>query len=199
MKIPTAELQPNHARHLYAVVARHSLIKTQQVLFQKCKINLRAIDVRETAQRNVAALLEKKGEGLGLLRVAPDGVSISFTFNGELYLDRFIEQPLAEILAADEAGREKIFELIALQVSRSIDFIARNFPFMAVQRMVLAPLPVSMALRDYLAGNLSLPVEQLDLADLFDLSLTPELTAPENQSRYFIVLGAALRGMGASS
>ena len=26
--------------------------------------------------------------------------------------------------------------------------------------------------------------------------LTPELAAPENQSRYFIALGAALRGMG---
>ncbi len=196
MKIPTAELQPNHARHLYAVVARHALIKTQQVLFQKCKLNLRAIDVRETAQRNVAALIEKKGEGLGLLRVAPDGVSISFTFAGELYLDRFIEQPLAEVLAADETGRQEIFERIALQVSRSIDFISRNFPFMPVQRMVLAPLPAPIGLRDYLAGNLSLPVEQLDLATLFDLSLTPELTASENQSRYFIALGAALRGMG---
>ena len=196
MRIPTAELQPNHARHLYAIVARHALIKAHEGLFQKSKLNLRAIDVRETAQRNIAALLEKKGEGLGLLHVADAGVSITFTFAGELYLDRFIEQPLAEMLAADDAQRQQMFERIALQVSRSIDFISRNFPFMRVQRMVLAPLPAPMGVRDYLSGNLSLPVDQLDLADLFDLSLTPELAAPENQSRYFIALGAALRGMG---
>jgi len=34
------------------------------------------------------------------------------------------------------------------------------------------------------------------LASVFDLSLTPELRAPENQARYFCALGAALRGMG---
>ena len=198
IKIPTAELQPNRSRQLYAIVARHSVIAAQQALFSKCKIKLEAMDVRETGQRNIAALLEKKGEGLGLVSIAPEGVSITFTFAGELYLDRFIEQPLAELLGADEAAQTLVFERIALQVSRSIDFIGRNFPFMRVQRMVLAPLPQPMALRDHLAAHLGLPVEQLDLSTVFDFSLTPALLAPDTQWQYFFALGAALRGGGST-
>ena len=47
-----------------------------------------------------------------------------------------------------------------------------------------------------LAQNLPVPVELLDLANVFDLSRTPELKSPENQARYFVALGAALRGAG---
>ena len=60
----------------------------------------------------------------------------------------------------------------------------------------MAPLPAPIGLRDYLAQNLPVQVELLDLASVFDLSLTPELRTPENQARYFCALGAALRGMG---
>jgi MSHA biogenesis protein MshI len=196
IKIPNAELQPKRNRQLYVIVARHALIAAQQALFHQCKVKLQAMDVRETGQRNIAALLEKKGEGLGLVSLAPEGVSITFTYAGELYLDRFIEQPLAELLGTDEAAQQLVFERIALQISRSIDFIGRNFPFMRVQRMVLAPLPQPMALRDYLETHLALPVEQLDLSTVFDFSLTPALLAPEKQWLYFFALGAALRGGG---
>lgn len=195
MKIPTAEFQPNRTKHLYAVVAQQSVVKQQAERFAQAKLPLHALDVRETAQRNIAALLEKKGEGLGLLTMGPDGVSVTFTFGGELYLDRFIELSLDELLAADEAARHKFFERLALQVARSVDFIDRNFPFMPVERVVLAPLPADIGLSEYLSKNLSVRVESLDLATVFDLSLTPELALPQNQWRYLIALGAALRGM----
>lgn len=196
MHIPTAEFQPNRARHIYAIVSRKTLLEEKAALFQKARLNLAAIDVRETAQRNIAALLEKKGEGLGLLSVGSTGVTITFTFDGELYLDRFIDLPLQEVVSADVSGREKIFERIALQVSRSVDFISRNFSFMPVKRIVLAPLPAPIKLLDYLVQNLPVQVEMLDLASVFDISMTPELREPENQAHYFVVLGAALRGTG---
>ena len=195
LRIPTAEFQPDLAKQVYAVAAPKSAIDAQTALFEKAKLKLRAIDVRETAQRNIAALLEKKGEGLALLHVGPDGVTITFTFGGELYLDRFIEQPLDRIVSADRAGQQKIFERLTLQVLRSVELLGRNFPFLRVDRFVLAPLPAPMGLFEHLAQNLPAPVELLDLASVFDLSRTPELRAPENQSRYFVALGAALRGV----
>ena len=200
LEIPTKLLQPNRARQVYAIVAQHSFIEAQQDLFQKCKLKLQALDVRETAQRNIAALLEKKGnsEGLGLVHVAPTGVHITFTYGGELYLDRFIKQALNEMLAADEAQRRSMFEHIALQVSRSVDFIARNLPFMRVQRVLLAPLPLGIELHEYLVANLALPVERIELAQVFDLSLTPDLAAQDKGCSYFIALGAALRCLGSS-
>jgi len=63
---------------------------------------------------------------------------------------------------------------------------------------VMAPLPAPIALREYLAQNIAEPVEMLDLASVFDFSLTPELAPEEAQARYFVALGAALRGMEAA-
>ena len=45
----------------------------------------------------------------------------------------------------------------------------------------------------YLATNLYLPVEQLDLARVLDLSAAPELQEPAQQAGFLRTLGAALR------
>lgn len=195
MRIPTEEFQPSRARRLYAVVAREALVNERAALFQKARLNLRAVDVRETALRNIAALLEQSGEGLGLLSMGPSGITATFSFQGELYLDRFIEQPMDELLQADEPARQRFLERVALQVSRSVDFIGRNFSFMPVGRIVVAPMPAALPLLDYLAQSLAVRVEALDLAGSLDLTPVPELAQPEAQARYLIALGAALRGM----
>jgi MSHA biogenesis protein MshI len=70
---------------------------------------------------------------------------------------------------------------------------------MRIGRIVMAPLPAPIALREHLAQNIAEPVEILDLASVFDFSLTPELASDETQARYFIALGAALRGVGVAS
>ncbi len=199
MSIPTREHLPNRPSHIYVIAAKSETVLHRAAPFRRAKLPLQALDVRETAQRNIAALLEKPGEGLGLVVLGSQGVAITFTFEGELFLDRFIEEPLAAILASDDEGREKIFDRITLQLKRSIAFINRTLPFMTIGRIVLAPLPSPLALRDHLARNIAEPVEMLDLGTLFDLSLTPELLAEKNQAHYFSALGAALRGMGKAS
>ncbi len=199
MSIPTLKYLPQRQKHLYAIVARNEVIRQRAEPFRQAKMNLDAVDVRETAQRNIAALLEKPGESLGMVSVNPQGVEITFTFEGELYLDRFIEAPLATAVAGGDESRNRMFERITLQVQRSIDFVHRTLPFMRVGRIAIAPLPAPIALREYLAQNIAEPVEMVDLASVFDFSLTPELAAEETQARYFVALGAALRGMGAAS
>jgi MSHA biogenesis protein MshI len=194
MRIPTAEFQPASEKQIYAIVTREALAQEQATLFKNAKVPLKAVDVRETALRNIAALLEKKGEGIGLITVGATGVATTFTFNGELYLDRFIAQPLDEILAGDEQRQHKFFDRVAQQVQQSIELITRSHPFISVGRIVVAPLPAPMALVSYLAGKLPLPVQALDLAAVFNLSGIPELSKPANQSRYLVALGAALRG-----
>jgi MSHA biogenesis protein MshI len=198
LSIPTLKHSPQRQQHLYAVVARSTTIRQRAEMFRQAKIALDAIDVRETAQRNVAALVEKPGEALGMVSVNAQGVQITFTFEGELYLDRFIEAPLATAVAGDDDSRTRMFERITLQVQRSLDFVHRTLSFMKVGRIVMAPLPAPIALREHLAQNIAEPVEMLDLASVFDFSLTPELAPEEAQARYFVALGAALRGMGAA-
>ena len=197
MSIPTLKHSPQRQQHLYAVVTRNQVVRQRADTFRQAKITLDAVDIRETAQRNIAALVEKRGEALGMLSVNAQGVQITFTFEGELYLDRFIEIPLATAVAGDDDSRNRMFERITLQVQRSLDFVHRTLSFMRVGRIVMAPLPAPIALREHLAQNIAEPVEMLDLASVFDFSLTPELAPEEAQARYFVALGAALRGMGA--
>jgi MSHA biogenesis protein MshI len=58
--------------------------------------------------------------------------------------------------------------------------------------LVLAPVGAG-ELRNYLAANLYVPVEQLDLASVLDLSDVPDLQQAEQQLAYLRAIGAALR------
>lgn len=193
-RIPTEEQLPNRPKQVYAVSVPRSSLDTQLAAWRQGRVNPTVVDIRETALRNIAAALEQPGEGLALVCPDSGGVGMVFIHQGSLYLDRYIEQPMAEVQAADPALRARLHERIAEQVIRSIDVIARNYPFMPVTRVVVAPSPEALGLQECLAGQLPLTVQPLDLNQVFDLSRVPELAGtPALQARCLVALGAALR------
>lgn len=193
MKIPTTEQLPNRPTHVYVMVARRDVVSQTEQLFTDAGLVLAAVDVHETAQRNIANLVGKPGEGVALLRIGRDGVQFTVSFNGELYLDRFVEESLFNDSTLDPESEQRALERIALQVQRSLAFVERNMPFITVGRVLIAPLPRPMALGKTITEYLNLPVEALDLANYLDCSLVPELLQEKNQAIYFTALGAALR------
>ncbi|MBC7500961.1 MAG: agglutinin biogenesis protein MshI, partial [Herminiimonas sp.] len=63
-----------------------------------------------------------------------------------------------------------------------------------LSKLILAPVGDAAAgLRDYLATNMYVPVEELDLETVLDLTKVPELKALDMQQRCFMALGTALR------
>ena len=194
MTIPTAEKLPNRPPHIYVIATHRDIVAQRTQPFLKAKLPLDAVDIRETAQRNIATLAQRGQEGVGMVALNKSGVQITFTYDGELYLDRYIEEPIDPLVTGDEDARERVFDRITLQLQRSIDFMNRTYPFITIARILVAPMPAPIPLRDYLAANVAEPVEMLDLASLFDFSETPELVEDENQARYFTALGSALRG-----
>ena len=50
-----------------------------------------------------------------------------------------------------------------------------------------------IGLQQYLAPNISIPVEVMDLATVMDFPRIPELKHPERQSQCLAAIGAALR------
>ena len=119
-----------------------------------------------------------------------------FTHRGSLYFDRYVEQPIGEWRSAAPEARARLNERIVAEVLRSIDVVERNFPFMPVRRVVVAPAPEPVGLIEALAAQVPLPVEPLDLGRVFDLGGAAELAqAPALQSRCLVALGATLRGM----
>jgi MSHA biogenesis protein MshI len=197
MPIPTEEQLPSRPRQGYAVTAATTPLMERLTKWRQAGMRPKVVDIRETALRNVAGALERGGEGVALVSQDADGVGIVFTHQGSLYLDRYIELPLAELQAADAEGRARLYSRVATQLMRSIDVIARTYPFMPVRRVVVAPEPQPVGLVEYLGAQLPVSVETLELAQVFDVSRVPALKQSRAlQARCLVPLGAALRPRG---
>jgi len=192
LDIPADKNAAVRASTMFAVAARNSVIEARQALFASAKVELGVIDIPETAQRNISALLEPEGRGLAMLSFNDEGGLLTVTFGGELYLSRRIDVGIDQIRESDPERRNQTYDKITLELQRSLDHFDRQFHYVTVSKLLLAPLPTS-ALHDYLSSNLYMPVDALDLASVLDLGKVPELQAVEVQQRHFLTLGAALR------
>ena len=182
----------NHS--MYAIAARNQLIEQRQALFGQAKIPLSVIDVPEMAQRNMSALLEPQGRGVALLSFDVTGGLLTVTYAGELYLSRRIEVSLEQLLQSDSEKKNICYDRITLELQRSLDHFDRQYHFITLAKLVLAPLQEGAAgLRAYLAANLYIPVEELNLESVLDMSNVPELHSLERQQHFFLTLGAGLR------
>lgn len=193
----TAPTADEGQKSLYVVAAQAEAVEAASQAFKKAGQGLEVVDIRETAQRNIAALLETPDECLCLLRLFAAGFQLTFTHRGELYLDRFIAQPIDALQGGDEFERERLIERIVQQTRLSVSHIQTHHAGLNVKRVVLCPSPVPIDLAAPLQQQLGLPVETLDLSSVFDLSAVPQLQAASEQARHFVALGAALRGAGA--
>jgi MSHA biogenesis protein MshI len=109
-----------------------------------------------------------------------------------VFLSRRFDDTLALLLEPDHERKHATFDRITLELQRSLDHFERQYSFISVARLVLAPLEAT-GLDEYLSSHLYMPVESLDLASVFDFERTPELAATALQQRFFLPLGAALR------
>ncbi len=194
LDIPVDKEAGARTHSMFAVAARNQLIQDRQALFEEAKLPLSVIDIPEMAQRNIAALAEPPGRGLGLLSFDAVGGLLTVTFAGELYLSRRLDITLPQLASADDAQREALHERITLELQRSFDHFDRQYRHIALAKLLLSPLgSVGAPLQSHLAASLYFPVEILSLEDLLDFSRVPELRRIESQQRYFLLLGAALR------
>lgn len=194
LAIPIDKNGPLHSNALFAVVVRNQLIEQRQALFEKAKIALRVIDVPEMAQRNISTLLEPKGHAVALLSFTNEGGLITITYAGELYLSRRMDTTITQLRNADASQMAVINERITLDLQRSLDHFDRQYHALSLAKLILAPMgPEGDILQKYLSANLFIPIESLNLDAILDISKTPELYEIEQQQRYFITLGAALR------
>jgi MSHA biogenesis protein MshI len=193
LAIPVDKSPPGRGRSAYAVSARNQVIEARMKLFAAAKIPLSVIDVPETAQRNLAQLYETGDRAVALLSFSDDGGLLTFSAQAELYLSRRIEISLDQLTGAMPAMRDQLFERIALELQRSLDHFDRQFTNIPLVHLLLAPLPEELGLADYLAANLSAPVESVNLGDVLDFHEVPELRERSEQMLRWQTLGMALR------
>jgi MSHA biogenesis protein MshI len=192
LDIPGDKNAQARTRSLYAVAARNEVIKKRMADFDAARLPVSVIDIPELAQRNIAKLLEDKGRGMALLSFDENGGLLTFTFDGELYSSRYIDVPLSHLSQQDSEQQQRYFDRITLELQRSMDHFERQFSFITISKLVLAPLPAAVNLEAYLATNLYLPVSTLNLDEVFDFSAVPGVGAAQ-RAQCFLALGAALR------
>jgi len=190
--IPADKNAPSHAKQMFVVAARNSVIEARQNLFAGAGAGLSVIDIPEMAQRNISTVVQNEGRGLAMLSFDTDGGLLTVSCGGELYLSRRMDVTLMQLMEPDPNRAQLVHDRITLELQRSLDHFDRQYHYIGVGRVVLAPNS-AQGLHEYLAQNLGMPVEKLNLADVLDLSAVPELLSLDEQQRFFMPLGAALR------
>ena len=193
LDIPPEKGNTVSAHSMYAVAARNSVIEQRINQFHQSNIALEVIDIPEMAQRNISARVEDTGRGLALMSFTENEGLLTVTYQGELYLARHLDIGWEQLAQGDANTKQAQFDRITLELQRSLDNLERQFKFISISRLLIAHLPDMEGLRNYLAQNLSVSVTVLDLNDIFDFSRVPAVGALDNQARFFLTLGAALR------
>jgi MSHA biogenesis protein MshI len=173
------------APSLYVVAAQAPAVRALAKPYHDAGLNLEVIDVRETAQHHIAQKLVPEDYAIALLHLEGDLGLLTFTFGDDLVLSRRIE--------GRGASGDFLFEKVAMETQRSVDYFERQHSWFPLAKFYLAPMPEAQALRAKLAEFLPVSVEVIDLGSLFDLSATPDLQDAQKQNVAFHLLGTALR------
>lgn len=191
LDVPPDPSGTSRSHMMYAVCAKNDVVERCIKAFHGARIPLSVIDIRETAQRNVAALFEEPGRGLAVVHFQDDSGLLTINFRTELYLARRLDLGSAQFADGNEAARKEAFERVALELQRTFDHFDRQFSYVPLARLLVAPLPQETGLVAYLAQNLTVPVQAMDLGSKLAFEAGPPAAAV--LARYFHHIGASLR------
>ncbi|HET9734343.1 MAG TPA: agglutinin biogenesis protein MshI [Burkholderiales bacterium] len=192
LEVPRNPAGGERGHSMYAVTARNDVIQSCIGRFEAAHIPLTVIDIEETAQRNVAALFERDERGLALLHLGEEQGLLTINYRQELVLARRIEAGMRALLAEGGATREEQLQRILLELQRTFDHFDRQFAYVPVSKLMLAPGPADSGLLEFLAANLDMPVERVHLSSAIAFGARAELE-PEEEWRLFHLIGASLR------
>jgi len=188
LRVPRHEHMPGKTEQMYVFASRRQTVEGIARLFRQAGLDLSAVDVQETAQRNVASLIATPTEAVALLRINRLDMEFTLSHEGELHYHRWV--PNVPQKQVDELQSA---EHLVLQVQRSLDYVDRNLHYLPIRQLWLALASPLAGLRELLIGNLTLPVAGLDLNAHFDFAAGPELRDPALQATFLPLLGACLR------
>jgi len=195
LEIPPSAAAAGRPRWIYVVAARSELVKTYVERFDDAKVPLSVIDIPETAQRNIAALYEREGRGVGLLYFDDAGGLLTVTSGGELYLARRFDFTMTQIRQENDGYREDLYSRILVELQRTLDNFERQHSQIVLSRIMYGPESESTPLAAYLQDNLGLEVARVALEDV--LEFRGGVPDAKTQWEYFHLIGCAIRSEGA--
>ena len=177
--------------YMYVVSASNKIIEQRMNTFSDAKIALDAIDIPETAQRNISALYAEPDFAVAMLHMGPLGALLTITYRSELYMARKIEISMAEFTENFPSDLPEVRARVGVEVQRSLDHFERQYHSIMVKTLLMAPEPSDTGLADYMADNLAIVVKSVNLSEVMELPNGAD--APAVQWRLFHLIGASLR------
>lgn len=188
--IPKALSSDEDHEFIYVFYANNRRIAEISNALVDAKANLKTIEARIMAQRNIANLLTKPDEGEAILSFSSAGALITFSYQGDICNARLIEVPLEQ--------SDHSFEKIALEIQRSLDGFEAKFRHVFIKRLYVAPFGLRDQFCEHLRESIYTEVEPFDLRDLFDFAEGTDMHDLSTQASMMPVIGAALRNEAAA-
>jgi MSHA biogenesis protein MshI len=195
LTVPAAGAGEGRTQQLHAVLARNEVLKARVRKFDEAGIQLAAIDIPDTAQRNIAALYQSAGRAIALVYFGANTGLLTISHGTELYLTRRLELGLEELAEDAEAADGGAHERVVLEIQRTLDHFERQFRNLAVGTLLLAPAGRQTRLREILSERFEMPVQQIDLSEV--IAFGADKPDEQLQWRLFHHFGAALRDTAA--
>jgi MSHA biogenesis protein MshI len=179
---------------LIVVAAPQDKVQPLVVAAHGCRLPWTAIDIAETALRNLSALQEPEGRAQALLHCEASHSTLVVTYGGDLLATRQFDLSLAQLAAEAPASRQSALDQLGLELQRTLDGIERSFGQVSLARLLVTPMPGLDALCEHLRPLLYVPVATWDAEAALDLTDVPALTGDiAALNRHLCAIGAALR------
>ena len=170
---------------LYVVAAQSAAVRALVQPYHDAGLKLDVIDVRETAQHNLAIRITPADYAVAVLHFDGENGLLTFSFGDSLIMSRRIE--------GRGAGGESLLDKVAMETQRSVDYFERQYSWLPLAKLYLAPTTEAQALLRRLGEYLPIGVESLDLTRIFDFAGHVQLQTVPMQNATFHLLGASLR------
>ena len=192
LEVPIDPARPRHPT-VVAIAVPHAQLAPLAALADAAGLPWQAIDVPETALRNIAALINAPGRAQPLLHIGATYSTLVITTQGDLLMTRYIDVGLGELTAPDDDTRTRASERACLELLRTLDSAERQFSHLRLGTVLVCPGVPLEAFMAYARELVQVPVAGLDLAALVDLSAVPEIADAAEQGAWLPAIGAALR------
>jgi MSHA biogenesis protein MshI len=190
MEIPASDEEGAKPRSMFAVTASNQAVQKRIGVFERAGVELKVIDIPDTAQRNIAVLYEQPERATAMLSFSESGGMLTVSARQELILSRRLDVSWQQLAA--EAQRPYSFERVSAALRRSLDIFERQYQLTPVAELLLAPLPEPVGLQEHLAESLYVPVRSITLDEVIDFP-ADRLPSSAEQWAFFHLFGAALR------
>lgn len=168
----------------YVVVTRKSIVDEYVKNIRTLGLSLAAIDINQSALREIAFQLDDADVGQALLHIEETKSHIILFKQRTMYMMRDIDLGYHQIKEATQLHD------LALEIQRSIDYCSSNLKNAGISRIVLTPLPERKTeLLSCLSNILGLPVRVINYSEF--MYETDKLTINQANSSAFAI-GAAI-------